>query len=178
MYNKDHIKHWYKRAQEEESYTNKFISLWISFNAFYNSSEAKCKIVGIKEACKRSEGELAIIEKSCETFKDFKKLTSSPESCFKCFQQYILDKPDNPGFIQNMRHELSCKKSRGKEYSDVSCLSQYLRVVYQIRCNLFHGNKINDIEQDKVLIELACITLFEFLTSLYKENNHITGWED
>ncbi|MBX9597357.1 MAG: hypothetical protein K2X04_02135 [Burkholderiales bacterium] len=159
MSNKYHINHWYERAKVEDDYTNKFISLWISFNAFYNSYGDD------------NDKEFKRIENSCEKLKDdFLELPNLPGSCFKCFQQYILDKPDNPGSIQG--------KFRKVYYSDVSCLSEYLRVLYQIRCNLFHGNKINDNEQDKKLIELAYRTLFQFLTCLYKKEKHITGWED
>ena len=73
----------------------------------------------------------------------------------------------------NPLHREGLYKNNGKllcAYNDdVNCLCKYLKVVYKIRCNFFHGNKL-PAETNVLLIVWAYETLNIFLHRLIQEN--------
>jgi len=46
-------------------------------------------------------------------------------------------------------------------------------IVYQIRCNLFHGNKSPERDGDVMLVKSIFKSFFMFLTKIYEKEEYI-----
>ena len=55
--------------------------------------------------------------------------------------------------------------NKAKEIGNIENLGEVLEVIYQIRCNLFHGAKDLEDERDHDLVKLA----YDILTELFKK---------
>lgn len=122
---------WLKRAKREKEYIDdgdRFVSLWIAFNAWLKSeySENKPDKELIKEVKKNSELKSLFIKLKNE----------------KSFSEAL-------GRISNRRvYDARCPKNRDKIKEYNGSFESLIDVLYQIRCNLFHGRKnINKLEE-------------------------------
>ncbi|MCX6745657.1 MAG: hypothetical protein NTX00_01405 [Candidatus Parcubacteria bacterium] len=162
---KELIKGWFEKSKkiEDNNSFDKFIYLWISFNAFY---------VGINsDAPYKSEKEL--INKIIEEYKQlFFNLVQDMPVSFRNFQKYIEGKIENRGFIQDLRFSIS-EESHKKRYNNLKALCEFLKCVYQVRCNLFHGGKLLEDGQNETIVRLAYESLIVFLEKIYKKYNII-----
>lgn len=157
--NKGLILRWFQKSQQEDDNVfDRFISLWIAFNAYY-----------IGNNLKESEHRQLIIFKNSNKV-IFSSVVKANNVEFVKFKEYIAMKNQNAGFIQDLRHEVGDEKHK-KRYQNLESLSEYLNCVYQIRCNLFHGGKDIVDAQDKELVKLALATLSIFLKKVFEENN-------
>jgi hypothetical protein len=149
------IKRWLEKSKDEENSFDRFISLWISFNAFYAAEHLleseNQQITNIKNEYKRLFAELT---------------SDSPES-FEAFKDYIETKPQNTGFIQDLRYQVDKEKHK-KRYQSIGSLCEYLDCVYQVRCNLFHGGKNLEDGQDQKIVSRAYDSLLAFLEKVYQ----------
>ena len=150
------IRRWFEKSSENSNSFDAFISLWISFNAFYAS----------KKGIRSEQNQLHNIkDRYKKLFSDF---VSSNGKQFEDFKTYIENKGQNPGFIQDMRVS-SEQEEYKKRYLNITSLCEYLDCLYQVRCNLFHGNKALNDSQDEKLVRYAYVSLKKFLEKLYKK---------
>jgi len=132
----------------------KFAILWLSFNAYLNERNS-----GIERDFDKvenfSNGTSAIIQFE-ETF-DIKKLIN----------EFKATRSDGREFVENVR----TKKTAYRKYfnSENNTFLDYMKVIYQIRCNFFHGDKIPLDNDDKKLVQWAYSSFFEYW-SKYIEN--------
>ena len=138
---------------EHLKYFSKFIYLWMSFNNFYKD---KYTSGGDKDKV------LCSFSQDPKYIEKFKVLVAEPRNDFKVFQNYILTiKPVNTGYILDMKNE-----KKRVTFDTICNLSQYMQCIYQIRNNLFHGDKSPENGQDSKLVELAYISFHKLLTAL------------
>lgn len=153
------INRWFEKSEKELNPFDKFISLWISFNAFYAHRHLQ----------KKEQDQLK--EFRIEYGSIFKDIFNNGKlnDAFIAFQAHIHDKPRNPSFIQDLRFELDTDKERKnrKYYHNLNDLNQFIKCVYQVRCNLFHGGKDLKDGQDEIIVNLAFNSLKTLLTQVY-----------
>lgn len=149
---KDLIIRWYEKSQQpqqgEFGIFDQFISLWIAFNAYYATENIKC---GWREQQNR------LIRNHRDQFTEIIKARKNE---FEAFQLYIKEKPQNSGFIEDLKY------GGKKLYQDLGSFKEYLDCIYQIRCNLFHGGKDVADAQDKELVHHAFVTLSILLSEI------------
>lgn len=138
----------------EESPFLRFAILWLSFNAYLNEEYGK-KIRGDKNKVL----EFAKNEQVGNLYKDLLK----DPNFNKVFSDFKIIKGYKGLFIEDM---LSRKEDNRKFFDDnYKSIKDYLIVIYQIRCNFFHGDKIPSDPDDKKLIEWA----YKYFYILWKE---------
>jgi hypothetical protein len=64
--------------------------------------------------------------------------------------------------VYDMRYPMRTDKT--KNITNTENFGEVLEVIYQVRCNLFHGKKSMDDPHDKELVELS----YRILTNLFK----------
>lgn len=159
------ISRWYEKSknatQQPDDVFDRFISLWIAFNAYYAVRNPRVPERAQLEWVRSAHKKLfpSIVRAHNQKFEDFKK--------------YIEDKLNNSGFIKDLRYAEVDKEEYKKRYQNLESLCEYLECVYQIRCNLFHGGKNLVDAQDKKLVELALSTLTVFLEEILKQEGII-----
>jgi hypothetical protein len=150
----ERIKKWFKRSQsdkQEDNYDNfdKFIALWIAFNGWANIETNKTKDSELIKEVSKSGGVLG---------KNYKRLLKD-DSNFRSNVEAL--KSASP--VYDMRYLNDSDKA--KEISNIENLGEVLKVIYQIRCNLFHGAKDLEDTRDNNLVKLA----YDILTELFKK---------
>jgi hypothetical protein len=135
------IRRWCERSQGslagEFTMFDKFISLWFSFNG-WGSVTAKTNNDG--DMVKKLKLDKVLIRLYSDLLTKDTLFRADVERLAK-FR--ILD----------MRYPNEPKK--GKTITDVKDFSQILAAIYQVRCNLFHGQKDPIDSHDKELVELS-----------------------
>jgi len=135
---------WIERAKNETDPFNKFISYWVAFNCWYSSRypykrDGEC-IKKIKDDV--NNGSLSLVfEDECKNSLNNLKLKSS--------RKVLQDRNPSP---------ISIKNNGG-----------VINWVYIVRNNLFHGNKLDSNERDKVIIEAANKIMEKIISELVKK---------
>lgn len=121
-----------------------FMTLWMSYNNFYNNFTGNERT----KACKVGDDE--DVQKIFEEYKcDFlSKFSNIPQHHSKI--RLCVFNPN---------------KRKWDAYFDEQHfeIKDFLSAVYQIRCNLFHGNKAPNIDVDKELVKWAYECLYKLL---------------
>lgn len=126
-----------------------FITLWMSYNSYYNQFSGR----ELTKSCKLSANSKA--QKIYALYKDaildsFSKIPHKDDSIRLFVESNLSDKPP---VKFDKKH---CK------------LKNFLSVVYQIRCNLFHGQKSPYIDSDEMLVKWAYENLYKILHEFNK----------
>jgi hypothetical protein len=148
------IREWLRRAEREKvriDNADKFISLWIAFNAWLKKEygEGTSDSVMIKRA-KGNDG-------LKETFRELSASDRDFQKNLKELMKYTVIDMRDP---ENEQKEKRC----------IGDYKSFLDAVYQIRCNLFHGRK--NVEENKKDEELVTLAL-KLLHPLFKKHIHI-----
>jgi len=145
------IREWLRRAERAKvriDDADRFISLWIAFNAWLKKEygERTSDSVMIRRA-KRNNG-------LKETFRELSASDGDFQKNLRRLMGYsVIDMRDH-------KNEQRQKRCTGDYES-------FLDTVYQIRCNLFHGRKnIEENKRDKELVTLA----LKLLHPLFKKS--------
>lgn len=140
---------WLKRAERGHHIIDdgdRFISLWIAFNGWMRGKFGEDK------------GDRNQIE-SVKCMRDFKEVFNQLRGNNLAFKE-CLDKLEGLSVV-NMQF----KKNREDVYRYDGTFESLIEVIYQVRCNLFHGRK--DIDEDKKDIELVSLA-YRILLPLFK----------
>ena len=139
---------WHSKAKDETDDFDRFVYLWFAFNALYN------------EHLRDSE-KYAINSFITEEFYQMRNV------------RYIINS-DSARYFQN-RAIRSCKafdyqdtlfdtnKLRDSRNSDLVRLRALTMILYQVRCNLFHGNKMFSSESDHEIVRHAANVLYDLI---------------
>jgi hypothetical protein len=131
-----HIKNWYNRSEKYKDPVDKFIAVWISLNGYGTLFSGKSHDKEMVEWIKRSELK-SVFEKLLSSDEDFKRdLEELKKEC------PVFDM--RPGF-----------RNKSKTITDIKNFNEVIDVIYQIRCNLFHGSKDWTNPRDRKLATLA-----------------------
>jgi len=124
---------WITKGDSEENLFNKFICYWISFNCFYNNYTGK-----------------TIDREALNDLKNRRKILSTYEVITTVPKNLELLKE-----LQNICPLRSVKNNSIKNIDDTNSFAQVVDVIYQIRCNLFHGGKEETNERDIQVVTAA-----------------------
>lgn len=134
----ERIMRWLRRGLDDTDKIDRFISCWISFNAFYNHYQGASERVRFKDLL-----ENLMDEKTSE------EIINSNTSQINMLKMTNIKYKDS---MLNQELE-NCLKS--KQYKDA--LKYSVECIYQVRCDLFHGEETL-IQQNTRLVN-SCIPL-------------------
>ncbi len=142
------VEKWMTRAERGQVFVDdgdRFISLWIAFNGWM-----KCKF---GEAVKDSTL-INHVKDSVEVQRVFENVRTDVK--LACLLQRLTTST-----VMDMRYPNDSNKTKRYDGS----LASLMDVLYQVRCNLFHGRKdIREDEKDYELVKLA----YQILLPLFK----------
>jgi len=120
-----------------------FAMLWFSFNSYYSERYSKIRVEK-NQIIKFAKDNKALYE----------SLLTGKQADFKNVLEKFTEtkSPEKRECIKDMRLNRSRCVKFNSEYN--SC-EDFFKVLYQIRCNFFHGDKRSDSDQDKKLIQWA-----------------------
>lgn len=147
---KDIAKTWLNKAKQEEDCFDRFVSLWFAFNALYNEflyRYEKDAIIDLVDDRRYFIGDRRL-----------NKILSSPSVDF--FKRRVIR--DCKGTGQDTRQEQIKLKSFGPPKMR---LKNLLLILYQVRCNLFHGNKMYGRDADNEVIGHASAVLLDIMNT-------------
>ena len=140
---------WLERAERKQEYVDdgdRFISLWISFNGWLRHEYPN--IVNDSTLVKH-------FRESSKAQQAFNRIKGEPAI------SSLLDRLQEICPVENMKYPGD--SSQAKRYDgDIVSL---MKVIYQIRCNLFHGAK--SVEKERRDLELVVLS-YNILLPLYK----------
>jgi len=126
------IKTWAERGYFDDDDFSKFIYYWVSFNCWLYT---KTNEVSDRKALKK-------LYKNQSLYSDFPILVEENNP--------LLEKLLKVGPIENNRISKSSETIKNiKEFKEV------MNLLYEIRCNLFHGCKLDTDERDKEVLEAS-----------------------
>jgi len=137
----------------------KFAMLWFSFNAYYSE----------RYSYARGEGEQ--ITKFAKDNKNlYGSLLSNTQAVFKdVLNEFAKTRSPGREKVRNMRQN----SQRSVEFNskNKSC-EDFFKVLYQIRCNFFHGDKVPFSKEDKKLVQWAFEYFSIFWERFLEENGN------
>ncbi len=131
----DLIEEWFDRYEMAEF--DKFIYLWISFNSWIS-----------KQSQKKTDRDMVEWFKAQEQYEsDFLKIVDTEKDIENAAGFFVTRK------VTNMKNQTEHKMSTIYDFKNA------VEVVYQVRCNLFHGDKSRDHWVDREIVQRATILL-------------------
>lgn len=179
---KEMITSWYRRSLSNKGSPcsfdtfDRFIALWISFNGFYVwelYSEAK-------GSCGNGEPTDYHFIKAIREKDEYKEIyiTLLKNRSYSYLIAGFFDLLNGDSFVTHfkgrvadLRHPNS--ETKATKFDDINNFSQFIGVVYQIRCNLFHGNKSIDNESDLKLVEGIIEPFQNFVKEVYLATGYL-----
>jgi hypothetical protein len=127
-----------------EEGTNRFITLWIAFNALYAMHFDDLK-------------------HDSEQVRAFSRWSTAMAA-----HQLCLENPNYTSALADLaeRGVYNYKKKRTEQLPDHANLEQVMVLVYQVRCNLFHGRKCPTDLRDQTLIRAAHTVIRRLVVTL------------
>ena len=127
-----------------------FMTLWMCFNGYYNRFH--------KDTERMRVCELATNKKAQWVYNCYK------DEILKSFSVIPYKDEKIRTFVANTSSRFNA------EYNENKCsLKDFLNAVYQIRCNLFHGQKCPFIDADVKLVKWAYENLYKILHNFNNE---------
>lgn len=153
----EYIIRWIEKSRDEEDYFDKFVYGFFALNAmyseFYNSSmetrERDCIEKLFRVCITNHRGELDAI-------------FDMPEYVYFCERRPIRNMRYNPNNPRKERKDTQKEVYKLKEKDTFNSNLAMLFILYQIRCNLFHGNKAYSNEFDQEVMKNASMLLLKY----------------
>lgn len=170
------IESWFYKANSNGEPFDNFIALWISFNGFYTSSKRYNQ--ARKLTTQKNIPEYLYLESFCSEKKyqniyfDLLKNTKSFEDYLNYFLK-LLEKTRFKGKIADLRPDMRNDESAAKPFSNINNFEQFISISYQIRCNLFHGNKSSSDDGDKDIVNAILEPFKQFLEKVYENEGYL-----
>jgi hypothetical protein len=157
---KDFVDDWLRQSLDPSLGTNpfmRFMNAWIAFNALYAS-----QIDSV-------DGDWNQVKK----FAEDERLVE--------MHRRLLRHPSLPAYSQAIdvlaAHGVTnVKMGRRRDIRLEKPLLDVLQCIYQVRCNLFHGDKFMSNERDAELVTAAFVVITNLLT-FYFTGKIVGGWE-
>lgn len=120
---------WIEKSEQEKHVFNKYIALWIAFNAYYSSATNSLSDAASIKMLKEKD-ELKKWYLDIENSKELSNLLAlTPITNMKYKNDVVIDAKEN--------------------------FASIVETLYQIRNNLFHGSKVDHIERDIDVVTVA-----------------------
>lgn len=142
---------WYQKAQNEEDDFDRFVYLWFSFNALYGQfleiekSEKSAIISFLNKA-------FAVLNKQ-----DVTHLLNGQSSGF--FKKRVIRNCKNAGSDTSEYAQKLGSSDNSLKYR----MGSLALILYQVRCNLFHGDKMFESDTDQKVMKNAADALNELM---------------
>lgn len=163
-------KDWYQKAINNTDVFEKFICLWISFNAIYGKYSAYSEFKNDENTPKeKAQIKNCILHILLNSENRYQSLLESQE--FLYFSNNVIH-DCRPGSNSNTQKNMSIMKSNSVELS-IKIVNLFF-CIYQARCNLFHGDKTPYEYHDTEIITNASNILEMFLKIYFEEKENVT----
>ncbi|MCP4354829.1 MAG: hypothetical protein GY793_04205 [Proteobacteria bacterium] len=134
----------------------RFMCLWMDFNKFYNKkSDERFELERIKETCNSPDIKIDLdsLVNSFKQLKPFKEVEVE-----RCYIYNYYGKREEDKYVEFN----DSKKS----------INDFLRIIYKVRCNLIHGNKM--VYENQGLIDVEVVQwAYESLKEFLEENRDV-----
>ena len=147
----DIAEEWIKRANCESDVYNKFISAYIALNFLYGGFNFEILSEQKKKLEERDKMSLYLMN-LCQ------ELSIDPFEPSDCVSEYLK----HPVKDERPEHDAECSTQRG------DCIALF-KAIYQVRCNLFHGNKFLSNERDRKLVGEGAAVILKVLNAFYQK---------
>jgi len=173
------VRSWFNRAihPPSESYNifDRFISLWVSFNCYFVAEH----YTELSHRYRNEPSERNYIDfiASAKTYSDiYMNLIINQDFLVDVNKiLYLLETITHyKGKVANMQPGKADKEQYAKEFTDKNNFSQFMNVVYQVRCNLFHGNKSPHNDADVQLVEVFYKAFSKFCEEIYQQEGYLS----
>lgn len=152
-----------KGLYSEDSHFLRFAVLWLSLASFLN--ERYQKEFGESKKLKEFKKEFA---------KEYKRLVEDDE----IFKNILdIEFPETKKTSREFVENLQTREIKDRDYftnKDIYDFTKFLNVIYQIRCNFFHGDKIPLDSDDEKLVQWAYKAFLYFWKYLLKKEFSIS----
>jgi len=145
---------WFEKANQAEDHYDRFVYLWFALNALYNEFFTGSERKAISDLIYSDDYRL--------NNSKINEILNIPEVEF--FKNRIIR--DCRGNGRDTCAYAAILKSNS--YSHKKKLDNLLKILYQVRCNLFHGNKMFGRDSDDEVILHASTALRKVVESLLR----------
>lgn len=151
--NRNYILKWIEKSRIEEDYFDKFVYGFFALNAMYSVYYDGNERQAIKDLFASS------INTHCE---DFREILYTPEYEYFCKRPPIKNCKYDPSKEFSGPQDTSRDTIKLFERNPKSSNRAMLMILYQIRCNLFHGNKSFGDSNDQEIMKNAAELLLRY----------------
>jgi len=151
--NRNYILKWIEKSRIEEDYFDKFVYGFFALNAMYSVYYDGNERQAIKDLFASS------INTQCE---DFREILYTPEYEYFCKRPPIKNCKYDPSKEFSGPRDTSRDTIKLFERNPKSSNRAMLMILYQIRCNLFHGNKSFGDSNDQEIMKNAAELLLRY----------------
>lgn len=153
----EYIIRWIEKSRDEEDYFDKFVYGFFALNAMYSefydaaikTEERKC-IEKLLRVCLKGHRD------------EFDAIFDLPGYKYFCERRPIRNMRINPNNSGGRRFDTRKEVYKLKEKETYDSSYAMLMILYQIRCNLFHGNKAYTNEYDQEIMKNASELLLKY----------------
>lgn len=177
---KEIIKNWFCKAKPNKEPFDSYIAAWISFNGFYTSEKRYDNSRKLRNTGNIPE---YVYLKSFYSEKKYQNvyagLLKNPdfEHELNDFLDLINTKTRFKGKIADLRPDMRNKEDQAQPFSDINNFEEFVLVSYQIRCNLFHGNKSTSDDGDTAIVSAINAPFIRFLEKVYENEGYLNNFE-
>lgn len=151
--NRDYILKWIEKSKNEEDNFDKFVYGFFALNAMYSVYYERDERRAIK----------ALFASSIDDhFDEFRKILYTPEFDYFCNRPAIKNCKFNPLRDDPRTRDTSEDTDRLRDKHPKMSNRAMLMILYQIRCNLFHGNKSFGDSNDQEIMKNAAELLLKY----------------
>ncbi|KZX16472.1 hypothetical protein [Methanobrevibacter filiformis] len=184
-------KSWFLKAESEKDPINKFICLWASFNCFFSAELFDKTFNRLRRQYMEFGGDLPNYSPDNVTEHQLLKTFRSTKSYKQIYMDLLSSsnefKDDLDSFVVSLKnkefnnysgHIVDMRSGKlGANYSarftDADNFNQFIGVIYQIRCNLYHGNKNMSYENDIEIVKNINDSFLHYLYNLYSNEGYL-----
>lgn len=145
----DIVKGWIDRANCEDDPYDKFISAYIALNFLYEGFDFNRSGGRTQKLTEREKMSL-YMSRCC------RELSIDPFEPTGCVSEYL----NSPVIDERLGH--NARKWSTKEGDNITLF----KAIYQVRCNLFHGNKLLSDERNQKLVGEGAVVILKVLNAL------------
>lgn len=151
--NSNYILKWIEKSKYEDDQFDKFVYGFFALNAMYSVYYDTSERQAIKDLFRRAVGSY---------FEEFRDILYTPEFEYFCNRPAIKNCKYDPYKENSGPRDTQPDKVKLLERSTKISNTAMLMILYQIRCNLFHGNKSFGNSDDQEIMKNAAELLLRY----------------
>lgn len=150
---------WLRKALTETDSFDKFVYAWFAFNALYSENMSD-RQGNSPNRNSELDAILLTVQNHVRLIDSRKRASLIVSEPVRFFESRVIRNMRNPNFDTSENHR-RLKNSNSSERQKFEAL---FKILYMVRCNLFHGNKLFDRDSDVTVIKNASDVLTAYLT--------------